>query len=350
MATVLTDEQSARLVVIGLRRAGFDIGFDGKDEILIYFNDLEVFLNDNYGYDPENDSTDSVQGLKRAYAMWQWTHVMPSAASASAFYKQQYEELLQSYLRQAVRGKKTLTGRFNIDQRVMRDMARVGIIIHNSDETYIDTSVTEGYTHLKQRTGYDPYAYRKDLADEAVYRYATWRTMSAFGGGDHAVLTREAERQWKDALGTWARAAAVHYHEYYFNDIDNRLRLQDFNPNYTDESRTTDHRTVETENSGADDIFSKHPVVDDQTSSTTTTTPVAITMASIVTDPESQIDLTSVEIMEGPYNGSVSVNATNGDITYTADSGFTGTDQYTFRIWDKENKSTTATVTVTVSA
>jgi large repetitive protein len=47
------------------------------------------------------------------------------------------------------------------------------------------------------------------------------------------------------------------------------------------------------------------------------------------TDSDGSIDATSVAISSAPINGSVSVNTTTGAVTYSGDSDFNGTDQFT---------------------
>ena len=61
------------------------------------------------------------------------------------------------------------------------------------------------------------------------------------------------------------------------------------------------------------------------------------------------IDVTTV-VATDPPNGTTSVNATTGTITYTPDVGFTGPDSFTYTVDDTEgDTSNDATVTVTVT-
>ena len=59
----------------------------------------------------------------------------------------------------------------------------------------------------------------------------------------------------------------------------------------------------------------------------------------------------NVSVTTQPTNGTATVNAADGTITYTSNSGFTGTDTYIYQICDKANPTVceTATVTVVVS-
>ena len=68
------------------------------------------------------------------------------------------------------------------------------------------------------------------------------------------------------------------------------------------------------------------------------------------TDSDGAIDAASVEISIAPPNGSVSVNTTTGAVTYSGDSDFNGTDQFTYTVADDDGRaSEAATVSLTVN-
>jgi hypothetical protein len=79
--------------------------------------------------------------------------------------------------------------------------------------------------------------------------------------------------------------------------------------------------------------------------------PVVIDVTSNDVDAENQIVLGSVSIITNPSNGSVSVNATTGAITYTPNNGWFGTDSFTYAICDGGSPMTcdTAIVNITVN-
>lgn len=79
------------------------------------------------------------------------------------------------------------------------------------------------------------------------------------------------------------------------------------------------------------------PVANDDNTVTTTDTPVTINVPANDTDPEGNLDLGSVTIITNPSSGSVSINATTGEITYTPNAGFNGLDQFTYSICDGAN-------------
>jgi len=65
---------------------------------------------------------------------------------------------------------------------------------------------------------------------------------------------------------------------------------------------------------------------------------------------DSAIDPSQVTIVAGPGNGSATVNPTNGEITYTGNSGFSGTDAIYYRVKDLNgNDSTIGTLILTVT-
>ncbi|MFC2186651.1 Ig-like domain-containing protein [Fulvivirgaceae bacterium LMO-SS25] len=66
-------------------------------------------------------------------------------------------------------------------------------------------------------------------------------------------------------------------------------------------------------------------------------------------NPGGALDPSSVSVTSGPANGSTSVNATTGEITYTPDAGFSGVDTFTYSVDDTDNNGpSTATVTINV--
>ena len=64
---------------------------------------------------------------------------------------------------------------------------------------------------------------------------------------------------------------------------------------------------------------------------------------------DSAIDPTKVTIVAGPANGTATVNPTSGEITYTSNSGYTGSDTIYYRVKDVNgNDSTIGTLVLTV--
>ena len=76
--------------------------------------------------------------------------------------------------------------------------------------------------------------------------------------------------------------------------------------------------------------------------------PLAITRAQLPYN-DSDVDSTSldVDIVTGPSHGVMSTNV-NGDLTYRANDGFSGTDHITYRLFDGQNYSEAATVAIDV--
>lgn len=87
-----------------------------------------------------------------------------------------------------------------------------------------------------------------------------------------------------------------------------------------------------------------NPVADDDSASTTGTTPVTIDVLDGDVDDDG--DTLSVSSVTQGANGSVVNN--NVDVTYTANEGFVGTDSFEYTVSDGNGGSDTATVTVTV--
>ena len=94
-------------------------------------------------------------------------------------------------------------------------------------------------------------------------------------------------------------------------------------------------------------VVNRAPVAASDTASTNRTAPVTIGVLANDSDPDG--DALAVTALSTPANGTVVKNA-DGTITYTAKSGFVGTDTFTYQATDGVANSNTATVTVQVAA
>ncbi len=93
-------------------------------------------------------------------------------------------------------------------------------------------------------------------------------------------------------------------------------------------------------------------VASDDQAGTVPGKPVATPVLDNDSSPGAPLDPASVEIVEGPANGSVACDAA-GLCTYTPNPGFSGTDTYTYRVCDTSTPTPvcdTAVVTVKVAA
>lgn len=75
-------------------------------------------------------------------------------------------------------------------------------------------------------------------------------------------------------------------------------------------------------------------VANDDAISTFQDQAVNIDVAANDTDPENDLDLTSVTITTSPTNGIVNVNPTSGVVTYTPNAGYFGNDSFEYQICD----------------
>ncbi|MGB3096619.1 MAG: Ig-like domain-containing protein [Candidatus Deferrimicrobiaceae bacterium] len=86
------------------------------------------------------------------------------------------------------------------------------------------------------------------------------------------------------------------------------------------------------------------PVADDKVVATNQDTPVDITL----TGSDDDLDPLTYAVVAGPANGTLSGAAPN--LTYTPDTGFSGSDSFTYNANDGTDASNTATVSITVTA
>lgn len=92
------------------------------------------------------------------------------------------------------------------------------------------------------------------------------------------------------------------------------------------------------------------PVAVDDSYSTTEDTPLTINAPGVLgNDTDADGDTLTVTIVDNPANGTVTLNE-NGSFVYTPNTGFTGTDTFTYKVNDGTVDSGTATVTITVTS
>ncbi|MDW8239500.1 MAG: tandem-95 repeat protein [Acidobacteriota bacterium] len=91
------------------------------------------------------------------------------------------------------------------------------------------------------------------------------------------------------------------------------------------------------------------PVANNDSATTPQGTPVTINVLANDTDVDGVLVPASVTIVSGPAHGTVSVNPVTGQITYTPNPNFYGTDTFVYRVCDNEGACDTATVQVTVT-
>jgi hypothetical protein len=93
------------------------------------------------------------------------------------------------------------------------------------------------------------------------------------------------------------------------------------------------------------------PIAGNDTASASQNTAVPIAVLANDTDPDGILDPATVTVASGPTNGSTSVNASTGVVTYTPNAGFSGPDSFTYTVRDNNGvASNAATVSITVIA
>jgi gliding motility-associated-like protein len=91
------------------------------------------------------------------------------------------------------------------------------------------------------------------------------------------------------------------------------------------------------------------PVANPDNVTTPEDTPIAINVPANDTDVDGNLDPTTVSVVTGPANGTVTVDPITGVITYTPNPNYNGTDVFTYSICDTGMPVLCSTTTVTVT-
>jgi hypothetical protein len=143
---------------------------------------------------------------------------------------------------------------------------------------------------------------------------------------------------WFMIVGSQLQAAAVFDYETR-NSYSIRVRTTDSGALYYEEA------FIITVTDVYDPPVNNPPVAVDDSDTTPENTPVTINVLNNDSDPDG--DTLTVNSVTQGTNGSVTNNGSN--VTYTPNSGFTGTDTFTYTISDGNGGTDTATVTVAVT-
>jgi hypothetical protein len=92
------------------------------------------------------------------------------------------------------------------------------------------------------------------------------------------------------------------------------------------------------------------PVATDDNIGAVEDMPVTVDVLANDGDPDGDLDPTSVQVLTGPSNGSVAVDPVTGEVTYTPDPNFWGSDSFTYQVCDTGGLCDVATVTLNVAA
>ena len=91
------------------------------------------------------------------------------------------------------------------------------------------------------------------------------------------------------------------------------------------------------------------PVAHNDNATTPEDTPVVINIPNNDTDVDGNLDLTSVTITNGPANGTVTIDPVTGEVTYTPNPDYHGTDNFTYSICDTGMPVLCDTAVVTIN-
>ncbi|MEM7132836.1 MAG: Ig-like domain-containing protein [Chloroflexota bacterium] len=92
------------------------------------------------------------------------------------------------------------------------------------------------------------------------------------------------------------------------------------------------------------------PVANNDAASTTEDTAIVIAVLANDFGIDGNLDPTTVNVTSGPANGGTSVHPTTGEITYTPDPGYFGSDSFDYEVCGFDNQCDTATVSLSIAA
>lgn len=96
------------------------------------------------------------------------------------------------------------------------------------------------------------------------------------------------------------------------------------------------------------DAINQPPTAMDDSATTDEGNGVRIDVLANDSDPDGSLDPASVAVVTGPVRGTLSLDPATGEITYTPEAGFSGSDSFVYEVCDDVGACTAATVVVTV--
>ncbi len=75
---------------------------------------------------------------------------------------------------------------------------------------------------------------------------------------------------------------------------------------------------------------------------------IVISVLENDTDPQDNIDISSLIIINNPVNGELSLNSSSAEVTYTPNENYFGTDNFRYRVFDDLGYSDDATVSISI--
>ncbi len=91
------------------------------------------------------------------------------------------------------------------------------------------------------------------------------------------------------------------------------------------------------------------PLANADSASTPQDASIIIDVLANDSDPDGNLDPSTVTVSNSPANGAAQINQATGHITYTPNQGFSGSDAFSYQVCDTAGDCATATVTVTVT-
>jgi CubicO group peptidase (beta-lactamase class C family) len=261
----------------------------------------------------------------------------PSVLPASNPHKKTLLPKISGCASQAYGNSKDLESNFG-DAGLVATPTALAIVMNNLNQVYAGTATGPLTQRMVDRMLSEPMskATNGEPDDETDYQYGPGYFGMGLGvsprGDSHAVWTRDG-----DLAGTTT------FFERY---PDGTVFAATFNSTPTSESYRS---TLESDLSQL--LFSP-PVAKSETVAAVAGVPDPIKVLAVDSDPNPVGNLNPASVMiphnDYPNHGTLSINSATGVITYDADNGYTGADQFTYTVSDDFDRTAKATITINV--
>lgn len=219
-----TPTEIADIVTLQLRNLGVNLPNDARNILKYHVDSLIEIMLEDYGYDPLINNPGTGSRMLESWAALQFVTFGPELGSFVPMFQQAYDRTKKHWLELVIADG-------NVDyseyaQKIFREAAKNNIFFRKVDKDIVEEHIRTAKSTMETNLGhYDPDFFAVDAAYEAIRAYVLWKMTPSYD-----VRSQNYQVEFDRLSQAWAYAAAVEKNMDFFDDEDNRRRINDFYP------------------------------------------------------------------------------------------------------------------------